>query len=90
MLKDTLTGAFAPVEQAVAGGRIPGAALGIVTTAGERAVTFAGQAQITPVQVPMRRETVFDLASLTKVIFTTTTILRLIEQGRMALDQRLG
>lgn len=37
----------------------------------------------------MRRETIFDLASLTKVIFTTTAILRLIEQGRMALDQPL-
>ena len=38
----------------------------------------------------MRRETVFDLASLTKVIFTTTAILRLVEQGRIALDQPLG
>jgi CubicO group peptidase (beta-lactamase class C family) len=37
----------------------------------------------------MRRETIFDLASLTKVIFTTTTILRLVEQGRIALDQPL-
>jgi CubicO group peptidase (beta-lactamase class C family) len=90
MLQDALIGAFAPVEQAIADERIPGAALGIVTAAGERAITFAGQAQITPAQAAMRRETIFDLASLTKVIFTTTTVLRLVEQGRMALDQQLG
>jgi CubicO group peptidase (beta-lactamase class C family) len=90
MLETALAGAFAPVEQAIAQARIPGAVLGIVTAAGERAVTFGGQAQLTPAQVAMCRETIFDLASLTKVIFTTTTILRLIEQGRMALDQPLG
>ena len=38
----------------------------------------------------MRREMAFDLASLTKAIFTTTAILRLVEQGRVALDQPLG
>jgi CubicO group peptidase (beta-lactamase class C family) len=90
MLQPALAGAFAPVEQAIAQGRIPGAVLGIVSASGERAVTFGGRAQIVPSPAPMRRETVFDLASLTKVIFTTTTILRLIEQGRMRLDQPLG
>jgi len=90
MLQDALTGAFAPVEQAIADGRIPGAVLGIVTAAGARAATFAGRAQSLPTIRPMRRKTIFDLASLTKVIFTTTTILHLIEQGRMALDQQLG
>jgi CubicO group peptidase (beta-lactamase class C family) len=90
MLHDALTGAFAPVAQAIADGRIPGAVLGVVSASGERAVTFVGQAQTTPVQAAMRRETIFDLASLTKVIFTTMTILQLIEQARMALDQPLG
>ncbi len=90
MLQRTLAGAFAPVEQAIAERRIPGAVLGLVTASGERAVAFGGRAQIVPALVPMRRETIFDLASLTKVIFTTTTILRLVEQGRMRLDQPLG
>ncbi len=54
------------------------------------AVDLAGQAQLQPAHVAMRRETVFDLASLTKVIFTTTAILRHVEQGRIALDQPLG
>jgi CubicO group peptidase (beta-lactamase class C family) len=90
MLERTLAGAFAPVEQGIAQGRIPGAVLGIVTASGDRAVMFGGRAQVMPTAVPMRRETIFDLASLTKLIFTTTTILRLIEQGRMSLDQPLG
>ena len=37
----------------------------------------------------MQRGTWFDLASLTKVIFTAPTILRLAAQGRIALDDRL-
>jgi CubicO group peptidase (beta-lactamase class C family) len=90
MLQHALACAFAPVEQAIGEGRIPGAVLGIVNASGERAVAFGGRAQVVPVPVSLRRETVFDLASLTKVIFTTATILHLIEQGRMSLDQPLG
>jgi CubicO group peptidase (beta-lactamase class C family) len=82
--------AFEPARRAIAEARIPGAVLGAVDATGARAVAFAGQAQIQPAPVAMRRETVFDLASLTKVIFTTTTILRLVEQARIALDQPLG
>jgi CubicO group peptidase (beta-lactamase class C family) len=79
--------AFDPVRRAIADGRIPGAVLGVVNASGGRAVLFGGHAQLQPAKVSMRRETVFDLASLTKVIFTTTTILRLVDQGRIALDQ---
>ncbi|SED57643.1 CubicO group peptidase, beta-lactamase class C family [Rhizobiales bacterium GAS191] len=82
--------AFAPVEAAIAEGRIPGAVLGITDALGERAIICSGQAQVEPAPIVMRRETVFDLASLTKVIFTTTTILRLAEEGRLALDQSLS
>ena len=79
--------AFEPVRQAIANARIPGAVLGVINASGPRSVLVAGDAQREPQQVAMRRETVFDLASLTKVIFTTTAILRLVEQGRVALDQ---
>ena len=36
---------------------------------------------------PMTRETVFDLASLTKPLATTLAVARLADQGRIALDQ---
>jgi CubicO group peptidase (beta-lactamase class C family) len=81
--------AFVPAADAVAAGRIPGAVLGIVTEAGGRAAAWAGAAQIEPERAAMARDTWFDLASLTKVIFTTTAILRLVEQGRIGLDDPL-
>jgi CubicO group peptidase (beta-lactamase class C family) len=80
--------AFAPIEAAVAARRIPGAVFGLIAN-GERIVRATGFAQIEPDQAPMRRETWFDLASLTKVIFTTATILRLVEAGRIGLDDPL-
>jgi CubicO group peptidase (beta-lactamase class C family) len=85
---EILAVAINPVAQAVAN-RIPGAVLGIVTTAGDRAADALGQAQREPWPAPMQRGTWFDLASLTKVLFTTPTILRLAAEGRIALDDRL-
>jgi CubicO group peptidase (beta-lactamase class C family) len=36
---------------------------------------------------PMTEDTMFDLASLTKIIVTTTAVLQLYEQGKVALDE---
>lgn len=85
---DILAAAWAPIDHAVPT-TIPAAVLGVITAAGERAVHAAGLAQRWPAAEPARRDTWFDLASLTKVLFTTPTILRLIAQGRIALDDPL-
>ncbi len=45
-----------------------------------------GLASSRPERIAMARETVFDLASLTKVLATTTAFMRLVEQGVVALD----
>lgn len=87
--EDIIGAAFEPVRQAVAGGAIPGAALGVLGGAGERGVRVAGNAQLEPTQARMLRSTWFDLASLTKVIFTTSAVLRLVSEGRVALDDPL-
>lgn len=81
--------AFAPALEAVAVGRVPGAILGVVTASGARAVRVSGAAQIEPSRAELARDTWFDLASLTKVIFTTPAVLRLVEHGRIALDDPL-
>jgi CubicO group peptidase (beta-lactamase class C family) len=81
--------AFAPARNAVDSGRIPGAALGLITREGERAVLHTGAAQIVPDRRTLSRDTWFDLASLTKVIFTTTRILDLAAAGRIDLDAPL-
>ena len=81
--------AFGPVQAAIAAGRIPGAVLGVLAADGSREVEWGGRAQIEPYEAAMGRETWFDLASLTKVVFTTTAILRLVAAGRIALDDPL-
>ena len=39
---------------------------------------------------PTQKDTIFDLASLTKVIATTSLMMRLVEQGRLSLDGRVA
>ena len=39
---------------------------------------------------PMTLDTVFDLASLTKVVATTTSVMMLVEQGRIRLNDRVA
>ncbi len=45
-----------------------------------------GQRQLEPTPEPMTLDTVFDLASLTKPIATGTSIMQLIEAGKIGLD----
>jgi CubicO group peptidase (beta-lactamase class C family) len=81
--------AFAPAAAHVADGRIPGATLGVVSADGERAVRMAGHAALMPEREALTEAHWFDLASVSKVIATTTMILRLADQGRLDLDAPL-
>lgn len=89
MLDSKLDAGFAPLATAIETGRIPGGVLGIVDAEGNRAVRAAGAAQTVPHRRPMREDTWFDLASLTKVIFTTPRILALADTGVIDLDAPL-
>ena len=81
--------AFAPAAAAIADGRIPGAALGIAHADGRREMRHAGMAALVPEPELLTADHWFDLASLSKVIATTTMILTLAEQGRIDLDRPL-
>ena len=81
--------AFAPAATAVAAGRIPGATLGIVTAGGARATRTAGLAARVPAEEPLTPAHWFDLASVSKVIATTSFVLRLADEGRIDLDRPL-
>ncbi|WP_161604304.1 serine hydrolase [Roseiconus nitratireducens] len=48
--------------------------------------TAVGDAQTVPVRRPMRPDTVFDLASLTKPVATATSIMCLVDRGLVDLD----
>ncbi|WP_269395312.1 serine hydrolase domain-containing protein [Maritalea porphyrae] len=78
-----------PVSTAIQSGRIPGGVLGVITKQGERAILSEGMAQSEPSSRRMMDDTWFDLASLTKVIFTTPKILSLALDGRIDLDAPL-
>ena len=67
-------------------GRIPGAVLGVVDRAGTRRMAALGLAQRVPDERAMREDTWFDLASLTKVVYTTPRLLALAEEGAFDLD----
>jgi CubicO group peptidase (beta-lactamase class C family) len=73
------------LESAVGGGGIPGlvAMLGYGPTVLRQWV--GGQADTNPAR-PMRAGTIFDLASLTKVVATTTVTLALASRGELTLD----
>jgi len=84
-----LDNAFIPVERAVNDARIPGAVLGVVSAKGHGAMRCAGVSQRVPAARPLSVRNWFDLASLTKVLFTTPRILMHSERGVFSLDDPL-
>ena len=77
------------LAEAVDGGTVAGA-VGLVRLRGELAWHEAfGQASVTPEPQPMTRETIFDLASLTKPLVGATVSLVLVEQGILSLDEEI-
>jgi GntR family transcriptional regulator len=72
--------------EAVAGGYPAGATLLVVDEEGELLRTFGGWLCVVSEAVPTARETIYDLASLTKVVCTVTLALSLAERGDWGLD----
>jgi CubicO group peptidase (beta-lactamase class C family) len=78
------------LETAVTSGGLPGAALGVVTATGERSTLMLGHAQLQPEKRGLEEDAFFDLASLTKPLFTARTVLQAAEQGRLDLDDTVA
>jgi serine-type D-Ala-D-Ala carboxypeptidase len=77
------------MRAAVAEGVFPGAVL-LVDRGGELAAHAAYGVADRASGRPVTVETVFDLASLTKPLATTLALMRLEQEGRIRIDQRLG
>jgi CubicO group peptidase (beta-lactamase class C family) len=74
-------------RQEIAAGHVPGAVI-LVGHRGRIVYRKAfGLRAVTPSARLMRVDTVFDLASLTKVVATATAIMRLVDQGQINLDK---
>jgi CubicO group peptidase (beta-lactamase class C family) len=78
------------LEDGIKEGIFPGAVM-LVAKGGQ--VVFhqeVGHRSIVPEKLPMRKDTVFDLASLTKPLATTLAVMKLVEEGMIPLDQPLS
>lgn len=78
------------IEKAISSDQIPGA---VVLVGSNDRVLFRkafGYRSVDPKKMPMTFDTIFDLASLTKVIATTTAIMQLVEKGSLRLEDTVS
>jgi uncharacterized protein YbbC (DUF1343 family) len=78
------------VEQAIADKKLPGAV--VLVGRGDRVVyqKAIGRRAVAPAPEAMTLDTIFDMASLTKVVATTTSVMKLVEDGRIRLSERVS
>ncbi|MBA3659328.1 MAG: beta-lactamase family protein [Gemmatimonadales bacterium] len=76
------------LDSVIASGAAPGAVLG-VSVKGQRFYHSAGRLGLDDARTPDRR-TVYDLASLTKILSLTTLAMFAVEEGKLDLDAPVG
>lgn len=77
------------VSNAIAAKRLPGAVLWLERNGAAYHRAY-GRRAVVPSAEPMTEDTVFDAASLTKVLATAPAVMKLVEQGLVSLDAPLG
>lgn len=78
------------VREAMAEKKLPGA---VVLVGRRDRILYQkafGYRALAPAPEPMTLDTIFDLASLTKVLATTTSVMVLVEQGKIRLSDRVA
>ena len=81
------------LDKAIANAEIPGAVVVASRRVGDElleAASVRGSAALRPERVPLARDTIFDLASLTKVLATTAALMQLAHEGSVSLDDPVG
>jgi len=74
------------LQQAIADRAFPAAAIEVGNSHQPLWREAYGRLTFDPESIPTRDDTVFDLASLTKVLATTTLVMRSVERGILSLD----
>jgi CubicO group peptidase (beta-lactamase class C family) len=83
---DNFANVDAIVRDAVASGTIPGA---VVLVGHDGQVVYRkafGMRSLEPGREPMTVDTIFDIASLTKCVVTSTAVMQLVEHGKLRLN----
>jgi uncharacterized protein YbbC (DUF1343 family)/CubicO group peptidase (beta-lactamase class C family) len=77
------------IARAVGEKKVPGAVV-VIGRRGKVAMARAyGMRSVDPTSEPMTRDTVFDMASLTKPVATATSVMVLLERGKFRLGDRV-
>jgi uncharacterized protein YbbC (DUF1343 family)/CubicO group peptidase (beta-lactamase class C family) len=78
------------VAKGIADGEMPGCVV-LIARGGKIAFLKAyGHRQVEPAKAPMKTDTVFDLASITKPLATATSVMILVGQGKVRLHDRVS
>lgn len=84
---------FAPliseVEAAIARDEIPGAVVAVMYKGDVVFRQAFGKRSVEPSVEPMTVDTIFDLASVSKPVGTATSVMKLIETGKLKLDEKV-
>lgn len=78
------------VDKAIDDGYFPGITIAIGNRAGAYKIYQGGKASLYPEKSELTIDTLYDLASLTKVVGTTTLFMRFIEEGLITFNDRVA
>jgi CubicO group peptidase (beta-lactamase class C family) len=78
------------LEGGVGEGVFPGGVLLVSKKGQVLFIERTGSLSLIPDQIPTRKDTIFDLASLTKPLATTLALMKLVDLGNLELDQPLS
>jgi serine-type D-Ala-D-Ala carboxypeptidase len=89
MAHETLSDVTSLLDEGIAQRIYPGAVLLAARRGDVRIFQAVGKRTLVPDPLPMSRETLFDLASLTKPLATTLAMMKLVNEDRIGLDAPL-
>ena len=78
------------LDESIEQGCFPGYCFALGDRSGELCRGYGGYRSLTPEKIKLNAETLFDMASLTKILSPTMITLRLIEEGQLSLYDKLG
>jgi CubicO group peptidase (beta-lactamase class C family) len=87
---EKLNYAFSLVEQGIVKGYFPGAVAAVGHKGGTYKIEHYGNRCLISDKLPLERETVFDMASLTKVVATNTLFMIFLDKGLVSVFDRVS
>ena len=87
---EKLNYAFSLVEQGISKGYFPGAMAAVGHKGGVYKIEHYGNRCLIPEKLPLEGDTLFDMASLTKVVATNTLFMIFLDKGLVSVFDRVG